>query len=398
MLWVVLLAVFSLLFGVWGYLAAQSRGRTPIFWALVCAFTFFIGIAIVYSLGDPLTSERAQRGYEQVADIRDGDAAGRQSDPRPPIQSSQQLVLTTGEAPDDRRWRYLCEYHPRIGEAVRRIEPLGAEALTELKSAYLALNDATLLPGILRRLDERFGATQRGLTANGDFNRTLADLPAMEEDEPIDLLIPPSSERMERGARSVNGARALRQTQHDVNTESPPMQDYRSLRETAADTEREQMAWRAFDEDRSQRADAGNFVGVAPAVAASQTAPPDRPPDRLRLGNALVQGPANGTSSQSLTKESANRSERRDEPVEQRVQAPPPPPVQVNAAPASRPPEHRTVSPAELVGARYVETFGGLHLFALADGRVFVDRHEALGSLELARSYVDGLKPKRADA
>ena len=77
--------------------------------------------------------------------------------PPPPPPAVAQPIQLSSEAADEKRWRYLCDYHPRISEAVRRVEPLGAEALDELKSAYLALNDATLLPGILRRIEERFG-------------------------------------------------------------------------------------------------------------------------------------------------------------------------------------------------------------------------------------------------
>ncbi len=400
MLWVVLLAVFSLLFGVWGYLAARSRGRTPVVWALVCAFTFFIGIAIVYSLGDPLVSDQTQRSYDHGAgqDEYEADQHGQFAQ-LPAVQSPPPVVIATGEAADDKRWRYLCEYHPRISEAVRRIEPMGSEALEELKSAYLALNDATLLPGILRRLDERFGGQLRGFSTSSDFGRALAAPVASDDDEPIDLQMPPPSESLERsvnGMNGLNGTRATRAVADLRGDAPPPARDYRSLGQTTADAEREQPAWRSvFDKDRAQRPDAGasTAVSVPPASAAVQTSPAER----VRLTNSLSNIAANGVTNPLVAKDNSIRSERRDEPpAQQRMQAPPP--VQVETVSVPRPPEHRTVSPTELVGAKYVETFGGLHLFALADGRVFVDRHEALGSLDLARSYIDGLKPKHAEA
>ena len=403
MLWVVLLAVFSLLFGVWGYLAARSRGRTPIVWALVCAFTFFIGIAIVYSLGDPMQPDHSQRTYQHGDSDSDDEAVHEPRTQLPAVLPAPPLAIETGESADDRRWRYLCEYHPRISEAVRRIEPLGPNALDELKSAYLALNDVTLLPGILRRLDERFGGGQRNYASNADFGRALAGPAASEDDEPIDLHMPPPNDSVERGAPGMNGGRPSRLAPPEMTNDAPPVQEYRSLRETTADAEREQTAWRSvFDKDRAPRADAAMSLGASaaapPAGAVSQPPQQERPAERTRLTNALGASPANGAASQSLMKESASRTDRRDEGAQQqRVQTQPPPPMHVESAPASRPPEHRTVSPAELVGARFVETFGGLHLFALADGRVFVDRHEALGSLELARTYVDGLKPKHAE-
>lgn len=428
MLWVGLLAVFSLLFGVWGYLAARSRGRTPIVWALVCAFTFFIGIAIVYSLGDPLLPEHGQdyghdRGAVQDAMAHgDADADDEPTQRRhlqlPAIQPPLPVTIATGEPNDDRRWRYLCEYHPRISEAVRRIEPLGQEALDELKSAYLVLNDATLLPGVLRRLDERFGGGQRGYSMAGDFGRALAPPTVGEEDEPIELHAPGSGhalgESAERGTNGANGLRTARSMPSEMAIEMPPppAQEYRSLRDTSADAEREQTAWRtAFEKDRMQRPDSAAVItsttptSNASVLASAQSQvpqqdrlPQDKPVERNRLTTALNGGAAGAVTSQPPIKDSPTRSERREETPQQqqRVQTPPPPLVE--ALLVTRPPEHRTVSPAELVGARYLETFGGLHLFALVDGRVFVDRHEALGSLELARTYVDGLKPKHAEA
>lgn len=403
MLWVVLLAVFSLLFGVWGYLAARSRGRTPIVWALVCAFTFFIGIAIVYSLGDPMQPDQSQRAYQHSDSNSDDEAAHEPRTQLPAVLAAPPLAIETGENADDRRWRYLCEYHPRISEAVRRIEPLGPNALDELKSAYLALNDVTLLPGILRRLDERFGGGQRNYASSADFGRALAGPATSEDDEPIDLHMPPPNDGLERGAPGMNGGRPSRLAPPELTNDAPPVQEYRSLRETTADAEREQTAWRSvFDKDRAPRADAAMSLGASgsasPAGAVSLPSQQERPVERTRLTNALGAGPTNGAASQSLVKESPSRTDRREQVAQQqRVQTLPPPPMHVESAPASRPPEHRTVSPAELVGARFVETFGGLHLFALADGRVFVDRHEALGSLELARTFVDGLKPKHAE-
>jgi len=386
MLWVVLLTVFSLLFGVWGYLAARSRGRTPIVWALVCAFTFFIGIAIVYSLGDPLLQDSApsQQAFDQDADGL-SDSQAHQSPAQRNSRRSQlpavvqrPMTLAPVESADDRRWRYLTEYHPRIGEAVQRIQPLGSVALQELKSAYLALNDATLLPGILVQLDERFGGQQRGA---GLASETVAG----EDDEPIELQGAGSGDSAERNGHAMNGARLTRPAVSETDTEHEP-----GGRRTPP------------TKDRPQRSEA-TAAPLASKFTATALQPPqqdrlaaDRSAERLRQSNSSGAYPANGSAGHALMTESSLRTERHDEsPLQQRTQLAPP--VHVESALASRPPEHRTVSQAELMGARYVETFGGLHLFALADGRVFVDRHEALGSLEQARSYVDGLKPAHSE-
>ena len=431
MLWVVLLAVFSLLFGLWGYMAARSRGRSPMLWALLCAVTFFIGIAIVYSLGDPLSYADTRQHAHQHLDADQLEADPGEVDRHAPVRRAesapQQLeTVATSELVDDRRWRYLCEYHPRISEAVRRIEPLGEAAVEELKSAYLALNDATLLPGILRRIDERFGGGLRNSLAAADPYRPLAA--PVEDEEPIDLSSPMPADTLERSNYGLNGSRqSSRLTRSDPITEAPPVREQRTSRDDTSDSEREQAAWRsAFDNDRAQGTESTGGAGIAvnsmsapmsasvtsalaSTIASTQNPPAsDRAPaaERGRINGLGASpnngGPANGTSSSSgnsLVKEPPREAQSR---LERREVAPPTrsqPPVLVAAeTPATRPPEHRTVAPAELVGARYLETFGGLHLFALVDGRVFVDRHEALGSLELARSYIDSIKGKHADA
>jgi hypothetical protein len=319
MLWVGLLALFSLLFGVWGYLAARSRGRTPIVWALVCAFTFFIGIAIVYSLGDPLYADHAQDrdGARHVDDQADADAADEPTQRRqsqlPAVQAPPPVTVLAAEGADDRRWRYLTEYHPRISEAVRRIEPLGQDAHDELKFAYLALNDATLLPGILRRIDERFGGSQRGFTGLNDFGRPFNGTAASDEDEPIDLQVQghgqsvglPAMDGADRGQYAQNGARSARLTPTDLATEAAPQQDYRSLRESTADAEREQGAYRSvFDKDRAQRPDSAGTNGSAANSMVSQAQQAERPAqdwpaERSRQVTALNGGSANGSVTQS---------------------------------------------------------------------------------------------------
>jgi hypothetical protein len=277
MLWVALLGVFSLLFAVWGYLAARSRGRTPLVWALVCAFTFFIGIAIVYSLGEPLHADHGHHDDDQGHEPPSEDLPTTRRSQLPAIPTPLPVTVVSAENVDDKRWRYLCEYHPRISEAVRRIEPLGAEALDELKSAYLALNDATLLPGILRRIDERFGGQNRGYLGSAESGRYLTSHPMGEEDEPIDLQTGSYEDVPERGSNGFNGTlngssngssatshsshssgRLSRITQPEHVTETaPPSQDYRSLRDVSADAERDQASWRAaaagIDRERQTR-------------------------------------------------------------------------------------------------------------------------------------------------
>ena len=71
-------------------------------------------------------------------------------------------------------------------------------------------------------------------------------------------------------------------------------------------------------------------------------------------------------------------------------------PLTVIAAAAVKPPGRTDVTPSDLVGAKFLETYAGVHLFGLVDGRVFIDRHEARTSLDLARSYVDQVAVRRS--
>lgn len=48
-----------------------------------------------------------------------------------------------------------------------------------------------------------------------------------------------------------------------------------------------------------------------------------------------------------------------------------------------------SVSPQELVGATFVETYRGVHLFHLADGRIYIDRHVGMPALADARQLID---------
>lgn len=63
---------------------------------------------------------------------------------------------------------------------------------------------------------------------------------------------------------------------------------------------------------------------------------------------------------------------------------PAPPPADILAAPAAM-----QVSAAQLAGARHVETYRDCHIFALADGRVYLDGLIAVATIEHARATLD---------
>ena len=383
MLWVLLLAVCSLFFAWWGTVAARSRGRSAILWGLVCALTFFIGIAIVYSLGGP------RRQLAVVGEEAEpfGAATDLPLEHEPHTLMQTQPLLLTGESPDDQRWRYLCEYHPAVGEVLARVEPMGEAALQELKSAYLALDDAALLPAILTRLQERFGGGKRTAVAAADTRRQVRA--AEDSDEPIDLVAPVTSNGRARASNTSAPSRMAKvEPEHDILANAS-----RHINNELADAGVDQVSWQPiYGKDRQQRdesamADASN----------SPAQPSDSDRDIATSRKSMDGGTANGSRFESPNTLLAKKPPRHDEQEltlnGQHIESP----TQAIAT-ALRPPEHRTVAPADLEGARYIETYSGLHLFALADGRVFVDRHEALGSLDMARSYVDTVKAKQQES
>jgi hypothetical protein len=56
------------------------------------------------------------------------------------------------------------------------------------------------------------------------------------------------------------------------------------------------------------------------------------------------------------------------------------------------------VSSGQLVSARFLETYRGRHLFALADGRIYLDGLIAVSSLEHARTTLDELARRAGEA
>lgn len=58
---------------------------------------------------------------------------------------------------DDEKWAALTKYDDEIRAAVEQLKPFGPGAIGKLRSAYLALNDKTKLPAIVRDIQESFG-------------------------------------------------------------------------------------------------------------------------------------------------------------------------------------------------------------------------------------------------
>jgi len=350
------LAGLMAVFFFWGFFVARARGRSGIMWGLACALTAFIGIAILYSLGQhtPPVS-RSQREAAQDHAMSGHEDAGPTSfaalaaPPAAPPSSG----ITIGETADERRWRYLCEYHPEVRKAVSAVSLLGEDALGELKSAHLAVNDTGVLPAIVHRLTERFGSAvppQQAAALNGRAKAIEPPVVAPEdgddEEEPLVLDTPALAQPAAAVQRPpmTNGA---------LISTAPPATDRSLRRETAAPPP-------TTDSEDEGEALAANVEDEAPTEAAD--------------GYGEDEAPAYTNGHQQPGQ----------------VAAPP-----VEAVPAV--PERTAVTPSDLQGAKFLETYAGVHLFGLADGRVFIDRHEARGSLDLARNFVDQVASHRAN-
>lgn len=429
MLLLMLLSLMALFF-VWGFMVARRRGRSAILWGVVCALTFFIGIAILYSLGDGAPAQRPAMLTDQAADDQPPMTLALTAAPTPPARTAvlQRLATSeTGETAEDRRWRYLCTYHPQLRTAIADAELLGEDALHELKLAYLALNDAALLPAIMERLDERFGPPPRRREAIAAPVKTSGYDASMDADEPILLgrVSPPAA---------ANGADPMRSRplfEHEPAAE--PVRVFNGLAKDKPPVERPASdrlsrdvpvrdrpphdGLRAFDPasmhkapDRVQQAAlvSPNFVETGYDLQSSvfvTTMPAKSAP--IQSVAELLAAPAQSALLQQagagiLADDAEDLSEQHTETHLDSIDAEPHEEdtfddAALNGAhPPERTPERTNVTPEDLAGARFVETYAGVHLFALVDGRVFIDRHEARPSLLTARSFVDQVGSKRS--
>ena len=431
MLLPLLLLALMALFFVWGFMVARGLGRPAMLWGVICALTLFIGIAILYGMGD-----RHGRAHRPQVDDHGQDmallAASETSETNLLAQPAAAVAPSTGESPEDRRWRYLCDYRPELQNAIAEIEPLGEDALNELKAAYLVLNDASLLPAIVQRLHDRFGSpagsSRRALTMRPPMDlraqTTMRDAPPVQETiqapaRPLGAsgLAPPRDLTAARDAVTTTPAGS---NGHDHDADEPimlrgpmPAGSGQSLRAggifaqgqgslatrpaqahglTSNGAARQRLASfdvAAFDRDIE--------LAGPPAVATElQREVFVSAPSDLR---GLADPPVDVFAEERQNGGGSGSSDLLDDGVG--IQTDDDMPVQAAGHTFAVPPrvsERTTVLPADLQGAQYLETYSGVHLFALADGRVFIDRHEARPSLQMAKAYVDQVTDGRGRA
>ena len=127
---------FSIVVGV----AANTRGRTGFGWFL---------LAIVIS---PLLA-----GLLVLALPRGHAGSGSQV-PLGPVRSisSKPLIKAAGASPppsfDREKWEALLRYDDDIAAVAKKLRPLGDKAVDEFAHAYLALNDKSYLPSIVKKI------------------------------------------------------------------------------------------------------------------------------------------------------------------------------------------------------------------------------------------------------
>lgn len=71
-------------------------------------------------------------------------------------QMNSVLPRNNSTAETDDKWRVLVEYDRDISAAIKKLEPLGNDALAEFKTAYMAINDRSQIDNIAAKIATRF--------------------------------------------------------------------------------------------------------------------------------------------------------------------------------------------------------------------------------------------------
>jgi hypothetical protein len=142
---IVILVVFGIC-GIIGYQMAQSRGKDPMLWGILCFFTGLLGILFLAASGD------AKPAPAPVHSPYAPEPLGRP--PTDPMAASR-----AAEAPkppyDVKKWETLKEVDPDIEDAAKQLSAFGHIYEAQLAEKYLALNDKGYLSSIVAKVKER---------------------------------------------------------------------------------------------------------------------------------------------------------------------------------------------------------------------------------------------------
>lgn len=134
-----ILLVVMVVFAFIGAAMASGRNRSPFLWAVICFFTGIIGVIILAVIGTD--REPYVPVYAQPAAPFGQRLSG-------PVASSTATVSSSSTA----AWKTLKEFDADIREALGHLQPFGSQAEERLATAYLSINDKSLLPSIVSKI------------------------------------------------------------------------------------------------------------------------------------------------------------------------------------------------------------------------------------------------------
>jgi hypothetical protein len=377
-----------------GRAMARARGRDGLVWGIVCALTTIFGVialALVGSAGREVDAAAAE-GLGQLQshgpDLElqpdhGGPPAGwpaqppshapaashmappqhAQSQP-PPYRNGALAGAQPSHGPDAAtRWAFLQEYDPVVREAIEALAPLGPDALEELRAAYFMIEDRAMIPLIKARILEKRRAppppVQLGNAA--EAARSYGEPP-----------------RQQAGAARTQPASGYagmkREAPRPADTQPPqlPLQQPETAQRDLASPPL--YASGPFPGQGTDR----RYNPAAAAAAGRST-----PAGEAGPGSYLNGGGAQPSSTPPI------------DPARQQSGPPPLSGASSYGPPGRGQARNTAVTESDLVGAEFLETYRGIHLFRLLDGRVYVDRYLAVFSHEQARQAIDHIEAHR---
>ncbi len=354
----VILPLLSVFTAIWAVLVAHGRGRSTLLWGALGFFLSVFAVIALYVL--PRLAVPEDQAIAQFGGY--GDL------PRPH---------------PDKVFAMLAEYDPAVRAAVAELAPLGEEAFRRLREAHMTMRDPALLPDIVQRIRDQ-GGSNRAVPKRSAAMEPLApaDDGAMADD----------------AARSPRGGGDRRAAPSQEAADGKPL-DLRAQANGKPATVRQlgqrpaQPTYATVEAavDVPLELGASRRVGSTQRQVAARQSQRDKPGELERREGSLANGGVRErrppVQMQAVAAKPAS-----DEVVELKsARGGTSRPVAVQAAAAE--PEKAiidtAIGPGDLDGARHLETHKGVHLFELADGRVYIDQYAAVANVQSARRVVD---------
>ena len=338
----VALAVVAVCFWA-GHWFARSKGREALPWALVSALLPGIGLLML----------AVQRSKKRI----DEDAANEAAD-------QARLVRAVPLQPShEERWRWLTLNDPDIMSAVERLRPYGQPAQVLLRDIYLPAENKSALNSMVAQVanqarlaiataqqPQRTAALRASTAQQTDLARYTTRHPAVAHVDP---------------RFNGVGTEIVAQPVRSPPSFEPPLgPSFVNGQETSTNRSNVELALQGRLGSTQSSATAAPFAGTNDSLASATAA----------LASALRNANAAGGLRAEAAAEPQGEAQSRGIPV--------------SVAPRTVP-HHTSVVAADLKGASFLETYRSIHLFQLADGRVYVDKYLAVASVDLARQAVD---------